>query len=165
MDLLPVKPKQPGDPVGRPCKLDLDPTIADKIASHVANGSFWEPACKAVGVHPATVSLWLARGQDDLRLGHDTAFSRLHTRLTRAQAEHEAKLASDISNEVDWRAKAFVLERRYRDRWGKDKAEVLPVITINVSGEVAGALVEALRVAHAKPLDVIDTATEDPDDG
>jgi hypothetical protein len=80
-------------------------------------------------------------------------------RLKRAEAEAEVSLARMVaSTPDDWRAQAFVLERRYRERWGKSDAPSVAVQVV-VSDALAAQLADAMRVAQV-PAAIEVTATQ-----
>jgi hypothetical protein len=65
-------------------------------------------------------------------------------RLTRARAEGELNLVTKLEADPDSRAAAFLLERGYRERWGKEEPQQRSP-TITLSDEQMTALLEGLR--------------------
>jgi hypothetical protein len=58
-------------------------------------------------------------------------YSDFLDRLTRARAEGELNLVRKLEADPDWRAAAFLLERGYRERWGKaEPPRSRPTITL-----------------------------------
>jgi hypothetical protein len=70
-------------------------------------------------------------------------------RLTRARAEGELKLVAKLEEDPDWRAAAFLLERGYRERWGKEEPQPSSV-TITLTDEQMAALTDGLRFVQAR---------------
>jgi hypothetical protein len=70
-------------------------------------------------------------------------------RLTRARAEGEVNLVRKLEADPDWRAAAFLLERGYRERWGKAETQQTSV-TITLTDEQLQALTEGLRYVHTR---------------
>jgi hypothetical protein len=137
---------------GRP--LALTDSVATNILSEVRNGSFLTVACAKAGVAAETVYEWLRRGVADKQAGLDTIFGRFTDAHTRAQAEHETSLVATLSKGgegkyPDWRAQAFVLERRHKERWSLPKEQANQGLTLQLSNEALAALVDALRVGAA----------------
>jgi hypothetical protein len=98
-------------------------TIVDAIA---AGETFAEAASRA-GVHRVTLASWLARGADE-ELG---PYADLHLAVTRARATLHRELLDVVKGSArgtdvgggDWKAAAFLLERRFRSVYGTDAKE------------------------------------------
>lgn len=131
------------------CTLEL----AHKIAGFVRYGSYWEPACVAAGISYPTMRRWVqqaARDEDDGIEEKDSIFLQFRKILETATAEAETSLVKMISGTPDdWRAQAFILERRHRERWGKQETTVNQVNVV-ISDQLANQLADALSVAQAK---------------
>jgi len=119
----------------------------------------------AAGVAYPTVRQWLARAQEDSAKGISSVYVDFSHTLSRASAEAEVHLASVVANTTDdWRAQAFILERRYRERWGRQDAPTVAVQVV-VSDALAAQLADAMRVAAAKPVELEVTAEPASEDG
>jgi hypothetical protein len=70
---------------------------------------------------------------------------------SRARAEGELNLVRKLEADPDWRAAAFLLERGYRERWGKAEPEQSSP-TITLTDEQLAALVEGLRYVRARDV-------------
>jgi hypothetical protein len=70
-------------------------------------------------------------------------------RLTRARAEGEGNLVRKLEADPDWRAAAFLLERGYREGWGKAEPQQTGV-TIKLTDEQLTALTEGLRYVQTR---------------
>lgn len=146
----------PQEREGRPTL--CTPEIADKILKAISIGSYWEPACVAAGVSYKSVRRWLERAsQDDAEgISERSPYCQFRDRLKRAEAEAEVSLARMVaSTPDDWRAQAFVLERRYKERWGKQETTT-NVVQVVVSDALVSQLSDALRVAQA-PQELVRT--------
>jgi hypothetical protein len=97
----------------------LTPALADNLVTMLRAGNYIEVACRAVGVHRRTLSLWLARG----RAGApgDEVFAELAERVDVALAEGEVRNVAQIAAAAreNWQAAAWILERSYPERWGR----------------------------------------------
>lgn len=124
--------------------------IAHKIAGFLAHGSYWEPACVASGISYPTVRRWIQQAAKDEDDGiEDSIFIRFRDILDKATADAETGLVKIIAgNPDDWRAQAFILERRHRERWGKQETQVNQVNVV-VSDQLVHQLADALAVARA----------------
>lgn len=144
---------------GRPSSLTDE--RAEKLLSLVSQGAFFEAACQAVGITTAALNDWQRRGLADLESGLDTRFSRFVTQLHRAKADHEISLARRVEAQTDedWRAGAFVLERRYRERWGRhnDLQRAGMNVTLVLSEKDQEVVIELLKLANARSVEA--TAT------
>jgi hypothetical protein len=74
----------------------------------IESGVSIESACSIAGIHRSTWYEWRERPELELR-------------ISQALAKAEAALLGTIrkAGETDWRASAWILERRYSDTWGK----------------------------------------------
>jgi transposase len=107
---------------GRPSKLN-DETLA-AIVDAVSDGLTLNVAAQAAGINVATLHSWRDRGDADLEAGRTSIFARLVDELTRATAAGEVTLVRRIRSHGsgpagDWRALAWLLERRFPERYGK----------------------------------------------
>jgi hypothetical protein len=149
--------------IGRPTLCSTE--VADQILKNVATGSYWKPACEAAGVSYAAVREWIGKADRDRSNGIESPYTHFVDRLKRAEAEAEVSLAKMVATTPDdWRAQAFVLERRYRERWGRQDAPTVAVQVV-VSDALASQLADAMRVVAAKPIELEVTAEPASEDG
>lgn len=99
---------------GRPTKLDAD--VARKIVEFIRAGSHAEPAAAACGIHRVTLYRWMKRGERQSR----GIYRDFYDAVMRAEAESELRHLMLISKAAptDWRASAWLLERRWPNRYG-----------------------------------------------
>jgi transposase-like protein len=98
---------------GRPTK--FTPDKGEAIAQLIEVGNFMAVAAQAHGIHPDTLYAWLKRGREAKR----GEFREFYLRVVEARARAEARMVTIITlaAERDWRAAAFLLERRDPRRW------------------------------------------------
>jgi transposase len=134
---------------GAPSK--LTPAVRDFIVDAVRDGSHFAPACVGAGIDKTTAYKWIKRGEEDREKGRETDYSTFVDALVRAQAQSETRLVGklQIHADSDWRAGAFILERRFKERWGKPENAAAPSTVITLPESVGTALVEALKMAAA----------------
>ena len=112
---------------GRPTS--LTPAVQEAILEHLRAGASFSAACEAVGVPASTGHGWLkrARGEDGQLAATEPYVSFLQA-VERAQAEYENGLVRVIEKAApkDWKAAAWLLERQYRDHWGKEAPQTGP---------------------------------------
>jgi hypothetical protein len=102
---------------GRPGKLTARRQRA--IVDAIRRGAHRAQAAEAAGIARSTLQGWLSRGELDDARGRYREFAEA-VRTAEAQAELEAlKSIERAAAEGDWRAKAWILERRFPERWGR----------------------------------------------
>jgi hypothetical protein len=132
---------------GRPSLVATE--AADKIVEALRRGSYIKPACVAAGVSYEALHNWILKGEADAEAGRDSEYARFRARLTRARAEGELKLVAKLKADPDWRVAAFLLERGYRERWGRAETQQTSV-TITLTDKQLAALTEGLRYVHTR---------------
>ena len=106
---------------GRPTS--LTPTVQQAILEHLRAGAYFSAACEAVGVPASTGHGWLKRARsEDGQLAATEPYVSFRQAVERAQAEYENGLVRVIEKAAptEWKAAAWLLERRFKDRWGKE---------------------------------------------
>ncbi len=80
-------------------------------------GAFPSAAAEASGVPRQTFSDWMRRGSQQKR----GIYHELYLRVMEAMAEGELRALEQVqaAAEKDWKAAAWILERRYRSRWAR----------------------------------------------
>jgi transposase len=81
--------------------------IANNICDLIAKGVPLKQAAKAVNISEQTLHNWRKKKEE---------FGEM---VEQALGVSEVRLISEISTNEDWRAKAWILERRFPDRWSK----------------------------------------------
>ena len=106
-------------PRGRPTL--LTPEVWSSIIGSIREGLFQETAAHKAGIAPRNLERWLQWG----RQGREPYASFL-TDFKKNEAEYEAELVRRIADHgtgirklPNWTALAWILERRFRDRWGR----------------------------------------------
>lgn len=111
-------------PRGRPSK--LTPEIHKAIVEAIRNGASRQAAAASVRVGFSTVKEWMTRGDGahpDREQSSD--FAAFSTDVHAAEAEFEQSLVANVmaysamGEKPDWRGPAWLLERRFSERWGK----------------------------------------------
>lgn len=88
--------------------------LEDKLATALQNGLTIEAACDVVGMDARTFHRWMESGATGR--GKFVQFCR---NMKSAVATLKLTLISAINADPDWRAKAWVLERRFTDEYGR----------------------------------------------
>ena len=101
--------------MGRPSK--LTPEVQGLIVDGISAGLTYQLSCERAGIFPSTFYAWLERGE----LQATGRYKEFSEAITRAKADSALRLVSQITLAApkDWRAAAFMLERRFPDDYGK----------------------------------------------
>ena len=100
---------------GRPTK--LTPEVQEVIVDGINAGLTFGLTCARAGVTYATFYNWLEKGE----AAKSGALMEFFDAVERAKADSALRLVSQITLQAptDWRAAAFMLERRFPDDYGK----------------------------------------------
>lgn len=146
--------------MGRPSK--LTPEMTKKIVAKMRDGLAGEVAAQAHGVGKSTFWQWLRFG----RRG-DAAYVEFAKAITRARAAGEYKLVQAIvaGAAEDWRAAAFILERRYPKRWNKPKEAPVSIVVPEAKKPDETLLSEAVDLFKKLPPElrkqIVETADKE----
>ena len=101
--------------MGRPTK--LTPDVQEFIVDGINAGLTFGLTCARAGVNPATFYRWLEKGET----AKSGVYSEFCDTVSRAKADSALRLVSQITLQAptDWRAAAFMLERRFPDDYGR----------------------------------------------
>jgi len=114
------------------------------IITYLLKGTTIQGACKAAGISDRTFYRW----KDEI----DEFRDMIHA----AESDIEAALVESIVMDDDWRAKAWILERRFRDSWSA-KQEV----DVTIKKQTGQDVVKSMLVNIAKKENLIDQESED----
>lgn len=141
-DQLPDRPRKQGR---SPFFLDK-PDLADRFIELIEEGHYYNTACNMVGWNYDSVMQWLDKGSR----GVDKDYYDWWCRVKQAEANAEVSLHEKIAahHAEDWKSVAWVMERRFADRWGRREA-IRPTVvinntnqTVNVKDELATKVIE-----------------------
>ena len=148
-----------GRRVGQPLKLTRD--VHDRITEAVETGATYEVAAIAAGIHRDTFRVWREQGETDRAAGLTTIYSDLAAAVQDARARGEVELARKIRAHasLDWKAAAWLLERRHPERWARREHVDLELTeraeprTVTPAGAERAAILELLATATSSPSD------------
>jgi transposase len=97
--------------------IPIEPYI-EKLCQALVLGATYELAARFAGISPDTFARWRQR-MATARPG--TPLARLRDRLTAAEGQAALRWLAQIQEaaSADWRAAAFMLERRYPEEYGR----------------------------------------------
>lgn len=102
--------------VAHPQKLTR--TVCDKICEGVLKGNYITTVCRSVGISSATYYIWKKKGEKGIE-----PYKEFYERVTEAEAQAEMDILNVIyTSAIDqgnWLSSAWILERKYPDRFGK----------------------------------------------
>ena len=109
--------------VGRPTFCTAEAT--ELVAKLVSAGLSIVVACQALGIKKHLWEDWNKLGKRDVAAGVDSIFARWWDAMCEAKAASEANLVRMVQAGApeDWKAAAWLLERRHAKRWGKREVE------------------------------------------
>ncbi len=108
-------------------KTKLNDARLKKVVDGITAGLPYDTACALAGIHYTTFLNWMKRGEED-KTGE---FFKFFEEVKKAEAIAESvhiKNIKDAGRNGVWQADAWMLERRYPEKWGK-KEQVKQEIT------------------------------------
>ena len=131
--------------IGRPTA--CTPELTERICEDLRRGLTFKMACEGAGISQHTGHEWTRRGQLDLDGGRSaTTWARFAQATTRARSDCLASLVSTVRTAAvtDWRAAAWMLERRDPDGWSR-RTEVsgpdgAPIQVVDLTAQLDAAL-------------------------
>lgn len=133
--------------MSRPTK--LTPLRQERLLEAIRKGAPYATACLYAGIHYATMRRWLvaaeSEGPEGVSKRELRAFREFREALLAAEGEAAMALLGDVrkAGEKDWKASAWLLQRRYPDEFG-ERREVALSGGIGI-GETIAAIAESLR--------------------
>ena len=138
------------------------PGVVETIYRFVADGNWRAIAAAAAGVSENAFGHWMRRGQDSSDEPHATFAASILS----IEAETESERVARIAATADWKAQAWLLERKSRARWGDSRHLEVSVQTEDATPENAARLARLLfgRVTP-ETAETADDDTEQPAGG
>lgn len=148
--------------MARPTK--LTPHIQAKVVLAIRGGNYAEIAARLAGIDEATYYRWMARGKaEEDRLAERSSrkmreterpFCEFRKAVMEADAAAEAQAAAAImvAGKKDWKAHAWLLERRHPDRWRRRT----DAIVHHEGPTPGGGPVQAAVAVHQAPEQGVD---------
>jgi transposase len=103
--------------MGRKSKLK---EVREELLKYIALGVPNEHACHAVGINEHTLYNWINRGKEAQRkTNHYFQFLQDYKKAKSKSVVRNVAVIEKYAKEKDWKAAAWLLERRYPDQFGK----------------------------------------------
>jgi transposase len=100
-------------------KSKLTPQLIKDAVKLLKGGSYVSTVCEFIGIDPSTWYRWMREGKK----AKSGLKSQFYHAIKKADAEAEIRMVTDIqkiANENQtWQALAWMLERKYPERWGR----------------------------------------------
>jgi hypothetical protein len=93
--------------------------VLDAVVQALRQGNYLDTASALAGISHETLKGWLTQGARDFVAGERTDYAVFWARIAASLAEAEATDVARMNRAAqrDWRAAAWVLERRWPERW------------------------------------------------
>lgn len=134
---------------------DCTPELTAALCAELKLGMSIRAACQHVGIDDSTFRKWMMRGADG-----EEPFVTFRTEATQAKSDGVRALVVTVRKAAasDWRAAAWILERREPDDWSK-RTEISgpdggPVQVQNLAAEIAQQLKTATDADLSIPEDL-----------
>lgn len=116
--------------MARPAK--LTPEVRESIVQAIEAGATYDLACKFAGISYQTFRNWIIAAEE----GKNGAIGEFYAAVNDAEGRAALKWLQTIDrhSDVDWRAAAWKLERRYPNEFGKTVQEQ------QITGKDGGAI-------------------------
>ena len=134
-------------PRGR--KPKLTPEVQKIIVDAIAGGNYNDIAADYAGVGRTTFYRWMEKGEE----AASGIYRDFWDAVKKASAQAEVRNVTAIERDPSWQAKAWWLERKHNDRWGrKERHELTGADGGPVAIDWAGAIqeLEADKAAAAE---------------
>jgi hypothetical protein len=104
-----------------PAKPKLTPAVRARICNYVRAGSYFETAAAAAGVSGRALRYWLRAAAEARENDEKNRYTDFAEALELAQAQAEVREVGIITRAgaKDWKAAAWLLERRHSRRWAE----------------------------------------------
>jgi hypothetical protein len=131
--------------IGRPTA--CTPELTERICEDLRRGLTFKMACEGAGIVADTGHEWIRRGEVDRQHGRTASpYAGFAAATSRARSDCLASLVSTVRTAAvtDWRAAAWMLERRDPDGWSR-RTEVsgpdgAPIQVVDLTAQLDAAL-------------------------
>lgn len=140
---------------GRPTKCTRQ--VIEAVCQHIRDGNHFHVSAQAAGISRGAFYDWKARGEADRESGESTIFAEFLDAVERAEAEAELTAVATIRtaslSAQHWTAAAWLLERRFGERWIK-RSETEPteirVVVVDEGAETDATEAAGLAAARER---------------
>ena len=119
--------------MGRPSKLTSE--VQQKICDAIKRGNYYDVACEFAGIGRSTFFRWKNAGEK----AKSGKYKDFWDAIKKAESEAEVMYVERIREAAEdgqWTAAAWYLERKYPDRWGRNRENKSPDTTEETGEDV-----------------------------
>lgn len=150
------KPSSMPRKIGRPTA-DIKPDEAEIVLLAISNGVPLVDAAPLAGISVDTLRRWVARGEEAVRQWRKNPYSEFLRAYKRAESEFIAHHLAKIRSDKSWQASAWLLERKFPDRFALSRAPATGDSGVKIVIVPYAKLVSPNRGSiRSKPRQVID---------
>ena len=123
-------------------KTKLCPEVQGWIVERIREGHYIETMCCEVGVSKNAYYQWLQKGEQQT----SGIYRDFYDAVKAAEQQAKRALLGKLHQSIDWRAAAWILERRWPEEWGRQKMEISGPGGAPMQVEATGGSPDPLRV-------------------
>ncbi|MEA4922174.1 MAG: hypothetical protein VB031_02265 [Eubacteriaceae bacterium] len=117
----------------------LTDKLQKDMCAYIASGLTKKGACDAVCIDESTFYKWMSEGQEDINAEKTTDASEFFKSIKEAEAKFKLTHIRNIKNVADegtWAASAWLLERCYRNEYGRNTMDARVELTGKDDGPI-----------------------------
>ena len=122
--------------------MKLSPEVTEAICSALIRGASKEAAAAAASISLRTLNRWLSRAREE---GAPEELVNFADEVEEAMNRSEIHLLEKIRSAEDWRASAWILSRRFPDRWSEKRS-----VEVSTNDRPNGAAMVASMLAQLR---------------
>jgi transposase len=123
-------------------KTILNQEITDKVCGALVRGASIEAAAAEASIGYSTLRRWLAKGRAE---DAEEPYLSFYAEVEEATNRSEIHLLEKIRSAEDWRASAWILSRRFPDRWSEKRS-----VEVSTNDRPDGAAMVASMLAQLR---------------
>ena len=123
----------------------LTPEATEAICSALIRGTSKEAAAAAASISLRTLNRWLSRAREE---GAPEELVRFADEVEEAMNRSEIHLLEKIRSADDWRASAWILSRRFPDRWSEKRSVEVSTNDRPDGAAMVASMLSQLRAEH-----------------
>jgi transposase len=120
----------------------LNQEITDRICGALVRGASMQAAAAEASIGYSTLKRWLAKGREE---DAEELYSEFYAEVEEATNRSEIHLLEKIRAAEDWRASAWILSRRFPDRWSEKRS-----VEVSTNDRPDGAAMVASMLAQLR---------------
>ena len=127
---------------GRP---KLNQEITDLICGALVRGASMQAAAAEASIGYSTLKRWLSKGRAE---DAEEPYLSFYAEVEEASNRSEIHLLEKIRSAEDWRASAWILSRRFPDRWSEKRSVEVSTNDRPDGAAMVASMLSQLRAEH-----------------